>query len=60
VEATDSTTGELLGMRVRMGTGEKLAKFGEKDPVTLEAVKPLLDNLAGQAFPELGKYVKAK
>ena len=60
VEATDSTTGELLGMRVRMGTGEKLAKFGEKDPVTLEAVKPLLDNLAGQAFPELGKYVKAR
>ena len=60
VEATDSATGELLGMRVRVGTGERLAKFGEKDPVTLETVKPLLDEMAGQAFPELQKYVKAR
>jgi hypothetical protein len=60
VEATDSVTGELLGMRVRVGTGERLAKFGEKDPVTLATVKPLLDEMAGQAFPELQKYVMPK
>jgi hypothetical protein len=60
VEATDSATGELLGMRVKVGTGERLAKFGDKDPITLERVKPLLDQMAGQAFPELGKYVKAR
>jgi hypothetical protein len=60
VEATDSATGELLAMRVKVGTGERLAKFGEKDPITLKIVKPLLDEMAGQAFPELEKYVKAK
>ena len=59
-EATDSTTGELLGMRVRVGTGEQLKQFGDKDPITLERVKPILDAMAGQAFPELGKFVKAK
>jgi len=59
-EATDSATGELLGMRVKVGTGERLAKFGGKDPLTLAVVKPLLDEMAGRAFPELGKYVKPK
>jgi len=47
-------------MRVKVGTGERLAKFGDKDPITLERVKPLLGQMAGQAFPELGKYVKAR
>jgi hypothetical protein len=59
-EATDSATGELLGMRVKVGTGEQLKQFGDKDPLTLERIKPLLDAMAGQAFPELGKYVKAR
>jgi len=60
VEVTDSETGELLGSRVRVGTGEKvqLPELGEKDPITLKAVKPMLDGLAGNAFPELSKYVK--
>jgi hypothetical protein len=60
VEATDSATGELIGMRVKVGTGEQLKQFGEKDPITLERIKPLLDAMAGQAFPELSKYVKAR
>lgn len=60
VEATDSVTGQLMGMRVRAGTGEKLAKIGDKDAITLQTLKPLLDEMAGQAFPELGKYVKPK
>ncbi len=30
------------------------------DNYTAILVEPLLDELAGQAFPELGKYVKAK
>ncbi len=60
VEATDSVTGQLMGMRVRTGTGERLAKIGDKEAMTLQTVKPLLDELAGQAFPELGKYVKGK
>jgi len=60
VEATDSVSGQLMGMRVKTGTGERLAKIGDKDAITLQTVKPLLDEMAGQAFPELGKYVKAK
>jgi hypothetical protein len=60
VEATDSVTGQLMAMRVRVGTGEKLAKIGDKDAITLQTVKPLLDQMAGQAFPELQKYVKAR
>jgi hypothetical protein len=60
VEATDSVSGQLMGMRVRTGTGERLAKIGDKEAITLQTVKPLLDEMAGQAFPELQKYVKAK
>jgi hypothetical protein len=60
VEATDSGSGELLGARVRVGTGENLKPLGDKDVLTLDLVKPLLDQMAGQAFPELQKYVKAK
>lgn len=59
-EATDSATGELLGMRVKAGTGDRLVKVGDQEVITLETLKPLLDELAGQAFPEMGKYVKAK
>ena len=57
-EATDSVTGELLGERVRRATGERLPA-GQK-VVTFDTLKPLLDELASQAFPELSKYVRPK
>jgi hypothetical protein len=60
VEATDSVSGELMAGRVRFSTGERLARIGEKDAVTMETVRPLLDNLAGQVFPELREHVKAR
>ena len=60
VEGTDSVTGELLAERVRVGTGERLAKVGDQKVITLDTVKPLLDELAAGAFPELAKYVKPK
>lgn len=59
-EATDSVTGELLGERVRVGTGERLASIAGQQVVTLETVKPLLDELAAAAFPNLSNYVKPK
>lgn len=59
-EATDSATGELLGERVRFGTGERLAGVAGQQVVTLDTVKPLLDELAAGAFPELSNYVKPK
>jgi hypothetical protein len=59
-EGTDSVTGELLGMRVRVGTGERLARDTGQQVITLDTVKPLLDDLAAGALPELAKYVKAK
>jgi hypothetical protein len=60
VEATDSVTGELMAARVRFRTGERLTRVGEKDVVTLESLKPLLDNLAGRVFPELAEHVKPR
>lgn len=59
-EATDSTTGELLASRVRVGTGERLAKEANVDVVTLAAVKPILDELAEDAFEELPTYLKGR
>jgi hypothetical protein len=59
-QATDSTTGDLLGSRVKVGTGEGLAKTAEAKVITLEVVKPILDELAQNAFTELPKYVKGK
>jgi hypothetical protein len=59
-EATDSTTGELLGLRVRVGTGERLAREANVDVVTLDAVKPILDELAEDAFEELPTYLKGR
>jgi hypothetical protein len=58
VEGTDSVTGELLGQRIRVGTGERLKKIDGTTAVSLETLQPLLDELAGQAFPELEKHVK--
>jgi Protein of unknown function (DUF3313) len=60
VEATDSVTGELLGERVRAGTGERLSKVAGQQVITLDAVKPMLDEMADAAFPELARYVKPK
>jgi len=57
-EATDSVTGELLAQRVRVATGESLPA-GLK-VVTLDLMKPVLDELASQAFPELAQYVKPR
>ncbi len=59
-EATDSVTGELLALRVRTGTGERLASVGDQKVILLDTVKPLLDELAAGAYPEMAKYVKPK
>jgi len=59
-EATDSVTGQLLAEQVRVGSGQELKKSGEKEEVTLETVKPLLDELAAGALPDLKRYIKAK
>ena len=59
-QATDSTTGELLGSRVKVATGEGLAKAAGTATITLQTVKPILDELAQNAFAELPKYVKGK
>jgi Protein of unknown function (DUF3313) len=60
VEGTDSVTGELLAVRARLGTGERLTKVAGQNVITLETVKPLLDELAAATFPELSKHVKPK
>jgi len=59
-EASDSVTGELLSTRLRAATGERLARASKVEVITLEAVKPILDELAENAFVELPKYVKSK
>jgi Protein of unknown function (DUF3313). len=59
-EGTDSVTGELLGERVRIGTGERLAQVAGQPVMTLDTLKPFLDDLAGSAFPELAQYVKPR
>ncbi|WP_087135591.1 DUF3313 domain-containing protein [Caballeronia arationis] len=60
VEGTDSTTGELLGQRVRVGIAERLARVASRQVITLDTLKPLLDELSAGAFPELANYVKLK
>ncbi len=64
VEGTDSASGELLAMRVKAGTGERLKEAAKKAEdqtvITLDNVKPLLDEMAAGALPELEKLVKAK
>lgn len=60
VEGTDSVTGELLGQRVRVGIGERLARVASQQVITLDTLKPLLDELAAGAFPELENHVKLK
>jgi len=60
VEGSDSVSGEVLALRTRVGTGERLAKVAEQNVITLNSVKPLVDELAAGAFPELAMYVKPK
>ena len=59
-EITDSVTGELLAEQARVGSGQRLKTIGGKEEVTLDTVKPLLDELAAGALPDLKRYVKAK
>lgn len=61
-EVTDSTTGEALALRVKAGTGAggKLKELSGKQQLTLEMVKPLIDELAAAALPDLEKGVKPK
>jgi len=57
--ATDSVTGEVLYKSVRSGTGKELAKAtgSEERVVTVDDLKPLLDNWAENATKTLNKYV---
>jgi hypothetical protein len=59
VEATDSLTGERLAVAVREGTGEKI-KIGSKDKVTLETVKPLIDQLAAGGATVLASQIRGR
>ena len=60
VEASDSVTGELLGLWVRLATGERLSQVGDRKVVTFDTLKPVLDEVAAGAFPDLARYVKPK
>lgn len=60
VEVSDSVTGELLAARVRSGTGERLAQIGDKEQITLDVVKPFLNELVKDIAPELTTYIKKK
>jgi len=57
-EATDSVTGELLGMRTRAGTGENMPQMKEGTQLTLQNLKPLIDQLTQNAFPNMAQYVQ--
>ena len=61
-QMTDSVSGELLGQRVKVFTGEggKLKEVGGKDQITLDTVKPVLDGVAASVLPNLEKFVKPK
>ena len=61
-EITDSVTGQLLALRVRVGTGERLAKAIEssKGVVTLDSLKPLLDEIMQTGAARLEEYLIAK
>jgi hypothetical protein len=59
-EATDSVTGELLALRIRVATGDRLAPLAGQKVITLQAIKPLLDEMAADVYPNLGQYVRTK
>lgn len=54
-EATDSITGEVLGRRVQIATGERLP--ARLPVITLEAIRPALDELVANSFPDLSQFV---
>ena len=59
VEVTDSVTGERLAVAVREGTGEKI-KGGSQDKVTLQTVKPLVDQLAASGATVLASSMQGR
>jgi hypothetical protein len=59
-EASDSVTGELLALRIRVGTGDRIAPLAGQKVITLQAIKPLLDEMAAGVYPNLGQYVRTK
>lgn len=59
-EVRDSLTGKLLGLKTRAATGERLARVAAEQVITLEAVKPILDELAEHAFEQAHNYIKPK
>ena len=59
-EGTDSVTGELLAHESAGGDRRAPGQVAGQQVITLDTVKPLLDELAAGAFPELAKYVKPK
>lgn len=59
VEVTDSVTGERLAVAVREGTGEKI-KGGSHDKVTLQTVKPLVDQLAASGATVLASSMQGR
>lgn len=59
-ELTDSVTGELLALKIRVGTGARLASLAGQKVITLDAIKPLLDEMATGVYPNLSQYVKTK
>jgi len=61
-ELLDSMTGELLAQQVKVGTGRnaKLQQIAGRSQITLETVKPLLDELAAAALPNLERGVSPR
>ncbi|EXJ12641.1 DUF3313 domain-containing protein [Imhoffiella purpurea] len=61
-ELLDSVSGELLAQQVKVGSGAaaKLQKIAGKDRITLETVKPLVDELAAAALPNLEQLVRPR
>ena len=61
-ELLDSMTGELLAQQVKVGTGRnaKLQQIAGRSQITLETVKPLLDELAAGALPNLEQGVRPR
>lgn len=61
-ELTDSVTGMVLARRVRTATAEsgKLGALSGKQQITLEMVKPLMDELAAGVLPDMEQGVRQK
>ena len=60
-EVTDSLSGERLAVAVREGTGENIkVKGGAQDKVTLQTVKPLIDQLAASGATVLASSMQGR